>query len=290
MRKWCVIILLSSRVWALPVGNPSEASLLSSGLCWENISDSCYEQICSCPSGYVKPGLYDSTSFRIGFYGDYVFQRNLKMQALKGHGYSYINQSQLFTNAGYLALNFYDRVDLFGTLGASRWNLAGNASAFNAEAGTFEEIYSDPGLSWSVGTRVTLWECTGTALGGEFQYFQFRTPIEYVSNSGFYDIGQDNGMSQYAEWQFGLGISHRFWEHVIPYAAVKWSSARLTLGDAIYENIALSTDAILTRAKTALLWGYAVGLSLTTCDRGALTVEGRFGDESAFYVNGQFRF
>ncbi|MBS0624055.1 MAG: hypothetical protein JSS62_05470 [Verrucomicrobia bacterium] len=273
-------VLASGAAFALPVGNPSEASLLCDGICWEgHCGDVCDPCLTWC----------DAFSVRVGFYGDYVFQRNLKMQNNLSSGtYQNIDQSTIFTNAGYIALNFWDRLDFFATLGASDWSLGGNTSSFNGTAGFWEEVYSAPVFSWSVGTRGTLWECGCTAIGAEFQYFQFRAPIQgVVISPQYFNDATVASTSRYYEWQVGLGISHRI-HCFVPYIAVKWSGAQLQLHNAT--NTGTNSASILTKAKTAHLWGYAVGVSLIDCEKAAITGEVRLGDESAAYINGQVRF
>ncbi len=80
MKKWifCSLCLLSSgAVYALPVGNPAEASLLTNGIFFSpgvncNPCDPCFS-------------WFDIWSLKLGFYGDYVFNRHLK---IRGEGLS----------------------------------------------------------------------------------------------------------------------------------------------------------------------------------------------------------
>jgi len=273
-------VLAGGTVMALPVGNPSEASLLRDGILWEG---QCHD-VCD-PCG----GWMDAISFRLGFYGDYVFQRNLKMRSTQSSskGYHYLDDTELFTNAGYLALNLWDKVDFFGTLGATNLFFIGNSGALNGPDYGVVKVSLNPGLSWSAGVRATLWECGCTAFGGEFQYFQFRSTIDYIGVDGGITPSAGSNAAKYAEWQFGLGISHRI-NFMVPYIAVKWSSAQLSFGN--YTVPDSSSRLTLNSAKSALLWGYAVGVSLINCERAAITGEARFGDESAAYINGQVRF
>jgi len=274
-------VLASGAAFALPVGNPSEASLLCDGICWEgHCGDVCDPCLTWC----------DAFSVRIGFYGDYVFQRNLKMQnANSSSSYQDIDASTIFTNAGYFALNFWDRLDFFVTLGASDWSLISNTDSFNAIGGGFEGVFSAPVFSWSVGTRGTIWECGCTAIGAEFQYFQFRAPVQAVTPGGAYFNDVAGPSSRYYEWQVGLGISHRI-HCFVPYIAVKWSGAKLQMHNLTNTSTSPAYHSVLTTAKTAHLWGYAVGVSLIDCEKAAITGEVRLGDESAAYINGQVRF
>lgn len=261
--------------YALPVGNPSEASLLSDGIFWcggdVDVCDPCMNWC-------------DSWSLRIGFYGDYVFNRHMKNAAGPTADTEVV---QLTTNAGYLALNFLDRFDIFSTLGATNYSIDTSLFNFTLGAGSNNnrfEVESDTRFSWSVGARATLWECGCTALGIEGQYFSARPHVKKIYDSFQVSVAP-NTNSHYREWQVGLGISHRI-NMLVPYVAVKWSSARLFMNNEIPTG---STFELFTQ-KNQKHWGYAVGCSLIACERASLNIEGRFADEKAVAVNGQIRF
>lgn len=272
-------ILSCGLAYALPVGNPSEASLLCDGLFWEG--SCCDRGDCCDPCA----SWCDAISFRFGYYGDFVFNRHFKRDS--GQPRRNIDHTHIVTNAGYLALNFCDRVDIFGTLGATRLRLDTNAVVFNGEfdRGNRFELETDSHFSWSVGARGTIWECGCTSLGIEGQYFQFRPNIQRVT-VGATDSAYpgDDSKFRFQEWQVGFGISHRI-NILVPYAAVKWSRARI---GHIKEDddVVFSFDPLKTRNG----WGYAIGVSLVDCEKMALTAEGRWGDERALYINGQIRF
>lgn len=201
----------SASVQALPVGNPSEASSLIDGIFWEGAAgDPCDPCATWC----------DSVSLRAGFYGDYVFNRMLETNvnktttipdvyaanAVGTAGKQYPNaafgqdllESEFFTNAGYLALNLWDRFDLFGTLGSSEGRIKGTSATFNL-AGTHDvftagttlvsdainngsvEIFTSSDFSWSVGARGSLWECGCATLGAEFQYAKGEPTVKELS-------------------------------------------------------------------------------------------------------------
>ncbi|WP_100934448.1 porin [Candidatus Chlamydia corallus] len=201
---------------ALPVGNPSDPSLLIDGTIWEGTTgDPCDPCATWC----------DAISLRAGFYGDYVFDRILKVDAPKmfsmgaqptgsvatnyttaadrpNPAYNkHLHDAEWFTNAGFLALNIWDRFDLFCTLGASNGYIKGNSRAFNlvgligvagSSIGATElpnvslgncvvELYTDTTFSWSVGARGALWECGCATLGAEFQYAQSKPKVEELN-------------------------------------------------------------------------------------------------------------
>lgn len=243
--------LTSAALQALPLGNPSEASLLIDGVLWEGVAtDPCDPCATWC----------DAISVRLGFYGDYVFNRFFKTSLPEVNGKEQVDnvaynkkmtKSEVFTNAGYLALNIWDRFDVFGTLGATGLHIAGPSTAFNLE-GTLNgadskvtnplsignscvKLDGKHGFSWSVGVRGSLWECGCAALGGEAQYMGARpniNTIEVLSNTNPCVIQGDNLKAKYSEWQVGLGISYRI-NLLTPYIGIKWSKANVDFDNKI---------------------------------------------------------
>lgn len=277
-------ILTCGAAYALPVGNPSEASLLCDGLVWEG----------HCGSDPCDPCLTwcDAFSLRVGFYGDYVFNRHMRTR----HGprpRAQIENFEIWTNAAYLAANFWDRFDIFATLGTTSIDLSTNISAFAPipvfVVGERIDIVTDSRFSWSVGGRGTIWECGCTALGIEGQYFRTRPNITRISVADVFSFYPNDFETTYSEWQVGLGLSHRI-NMFVPYVAVKWSGSKWD-SNSDFETITFGGGTVTTTDfKNKKHWGYAVGVSLIDCEKAMLTVEGRFADEKAVYVNGQIRF
>ncbi|WP_201456539.1 porin [Chlamydia sp. 17-3921] len=226
-----VFVAGSASLHALPVGNPAEPSLLIDGTIWEGVTgDPCDPCATWC----------DAISLRTGFYGDYVFDRVLKTDVAKtfsmgaaptGNTESnfttsterpnpaynkHLHDAELFTNAGYIALNIWDRFDVFCTLGATSGYIKGNSESFNmigligVAGGTIGatelpnvtitngivELYTDTTFSWSVGARGALWECGCATLGAEFQYAQSKPRIQelnVLSNAARFTIHRPQG-------------------------------------------------------------------------------------------------
>ena len=276
-----ICLLACGAAFALPVGNPSDASLLCDGLIWEgHCGDPCDPCLTWC----------DSWAFRVGFYGDYVFNRHMEVD-YDGLNDPDVEHVEIYTNAGFIALNFYDRFDIFATLGATNLRIETNNSAFQAAGSTVTindrfVLETQTDFSWSLGLRATIWECGCTSLGAEAQYFYTNPDISYV-DVAYTDGNYPDGMldAKYREWQIGVGVSHRI-NMFVPYAAVKWGHAKLDLDDAVLTNPTVTLHDLDTKKD----WGYAIGVSLVDCEKASLTVEGRFASEKALHVNGQIRF
>lgn len=279
-------LFVNSIGFALPVANPSEPSLLTEGFLFNN-------DICCCNDPSIC--FSDAFSFRLGFYGDYVYNRHMKI----GHSDDDIESSknnirhfEIFTNAGYLALNISHRFDLFGTLGTSTLNWQTNANNLGLVAATNQtlSVQSETNFSWSIGARATLleWECS--TIGLEGQYFSFKPNtkrITYADSESLYP-DETSDHHSYSEWQLGVGLSHRI-AMFVPYVAIRYGKAHYDQDNEPL-NLPLAGNFILPDFKDRNDFGYALGTSLVDCDRALVTVEGRFIGEKALYVNGQFRF
>ena len=225
----------ASSLQALPVGNPAEPSLMIDGILWEGFGgDPCDPCTTWC----------DAVSLRLGYYGDYVFDRVLKTDVAKefemgaapakadgvldadpkqptsrpnpAYG-KHFQDAEMFTNAAFMALNIWDRFDVFCTLGATNGYLKGNSAAFNlvglfglnqaADVNAADlpnvsltqavvELYTDTAFAWSVGARAALWECGCATLGASFQYAQSKPKVEELNvlcNAAEFTINKPQG-------------------------------------------------------------------------------------------------
>ncbi|MFZ0565942.1 MAG: hypothetical protein WAM28_07145 [Chlamydiales bacterium] len=281
-------------IYALPVGNPTEASLFLNGAwCESTACDPCDPCFSWC----------DAWSFRIGFYGDYVFNRHLEV---KHHNEDNdagddIQTTTLFTNAGYLVLNFCDRLDIFATLGSTHLHIRTDDLSWDPISLLIPQSQSEldfvSNFSWSIGARATLLQCGCFGVGIEGQYFGFNPKLNYFLDydDGNFTYLDEAKRTHYREWQVGLGAAYRFATScptiaLIPYMAVKWAGCHLDMNDFVFVDELDDTVYTLNDLRSKKLWGYALGLTFTLCDMAGVTVEGRWGDEKALYVNGQFRF
>lgn len=260
-------LLISGSAFALPIGNPWEASLMRDGIFWEGNGAPCWN-------------LCNAWSVRLGFYGDYVFHQDMENIAQKGH--PHLHDFEFYTNAGYLALNLWDRIDLFGTLGATRASIQTNLSAVGGTSNRRLFLESDTSFSWSIGGRATIWEYGCFGIGAEGQYFRSLLNRNFTKIENEAPIYADGVETTFREWQFGFGGAYRInisscLTALIPYAGVKWSRTRLT------PNIG-------GEIRSSCYFGFAVGATLLGCNKGSITVEGRFLNQKAVYVNGQVRF
>lgn len=268
-------LMTCGAAYALPLGNPSEASLLCDGLFYEG---PCYD-FCE-----VGVGWCDALSFRLGYYGDFVFDRHLEVDdASVGDD---IENTEMFTNAAIIVANVFDKIDLFTTFGATNFYINSNAATFGVVGTRRFELESETEFSWSVGLRGTVYECGCTSFGVEGQYFYTKPHITRVTTGDNESIYPGNNINfTYREWQLGFGMSHRVW-NLVPYIGAKISGVKVDFGNAQFEE----TGTFLHDLHNRFLGGYVLGVSLVDCEKMALTVEGRFPDEKAVHARGEIRF
>jgi major outer membrane protein len=287
MSSFILILLIPMTACALPIGNPWEASIHCDGIFWK--SDRCQKK------EEKSLSLCDAWVIRLGYYGDFVFDRHLQIDTRESH--AQIHEANLRTNAWYFALNFWDKLDFFGTLGTSHLSIQSSLSSFGVFDATVDYLTldTDTYLSWSLGIRGTLWQWRCLGLGAEFQYFETRPHLNSASIAGvdvFYF--NNNDRLKYREWQVGLGISYRVniascFTALIPYAGVKWGRCKLDMDNIILPIIIGQGLPTLFNQENDRDWGFAVGLTLLGCSKASITAEARFIAEKAFYINGQIR-
>jgi len=275
----CVIILLSwSAIEALPIGNPVSSELYTRGIWWAGGNcDPCDPCFSWC----------EAWSLRLGFYGDSVFHRHMETRSDKE-----IDTTKLYTNAGFLALNLCERVDIFSTLGATKISFRGNGAAF----GFADEvrIFFRPKFSWSLGARAALWNCHCLGVGIEGQYFRTEPDFDrIVSMTDAETVYIYHRSASYREWQAGIACSYDLATccptiGFVPYVGLKWSCAKLDMGSVVASFTA--EDLAMENLETKKHLGYAAGATLTLCESVGITVEGRFADEKAVHVNAEMRF
>lgn len=271
-------LITCGQVHALPLGNPGQASLLCKGLFLEGSCDL---------DPYEWETWCDAVSARAGYYGDFVFNRH--MEVTPSWSGKRIEHMKITTQAGYLAANIYDTLDIFSTFGSTRLTINTNASAFGIDDGSRLELVSNNHFSWSVGLRGTIFQRGNTYYGIEAQYLYARPDLRRATLADTVsDFPVHDAHLKYWEWQVGLGIAQKI-NNIVPYFGAKYSRAKLNVNDMhlLFDD---GTTLILHNLDSKFNGGFVFGVSLVDCKNMSLSVEYRFPDERAFYVDGQIRF
>ena len=261
MKKLLVLFagLTLSSLYASPVLSPNAASIHTDGVFF------CDD--CSC------------WSLRAGFRGDYVFDRKLST-----------NQSSqltmechsIFANEAVLTFNLWDRLDIYGLVGAATQSLV-TSFQIPGRGGINVESSTSAKTIWGVGARATILEhnfnCYGTSyLGADINYENIGS--SYANTAIFNGAPSPlptGPMVTYEELQVSVQVGHRI-SILTPYIGAKWSNARAVCQE------------IYGAANHKNHWGYAVGVLLIDAGRMSVTAEARFIDEKAMTIMGEFRF
>ncbi len=256
--------------FAAPVGNPAAPMQYTDGVFF------CDD--CSC------------WSLRAGYRGDFVFDRKLE-SGRTGFGSGTIDTYSLYTNAGVLTLNLWDRLDIYGVWGATSQDLS---TKLQDTAGTasYDEINFETKSIWAVGAKAVLWcwnwgcNCGTTTLGADANYESVSSANAqtWVKNGAVSTHAtRTTAATRYKEWQVSLGLAHRV-ALLTPYVAVKWSSAHANAGGRF------NATSELPGLKSQRHWGWALGTTLVDAGRMTVSGEARFVDEKAATVTAEFRF
>ncbi|MFN0065028.1 MAG: hypothetical protein ACKVOH_02190 [Chlamydiales bacterium] len=283
MKKIFFYFFISAHLFGLPLNNPKIASLAGEGIFFDSF-------------GYTPPNCWDMLSVRTGYYGDFTF--NNYMQLAKDNGS--IRCTQIYTNGGEIDVNLWNRVEVYGVLGATKILIHSTLKHFLPE---FSEDFSpsinfdiqgESAFSWSVGARGTIWECGRFAIGAEGQYFATNPDINFLRDDyGGCSTYVDGESLSYRSWQGALGITYLIpfgsCCDFYPYLGGVYEGARLKMGDYRRELSALNESVQLLDLKKERNWGYVIGSTLLGGERVIVTAEGRFAYETAFFFSVQMR-
>lgn len=275
-------MIAGSALYAAPVLNPAEPALVTDGVFF--CDDDCW-------------GL------KVGYRGNFVFDKHFH----KAKGGTAVFPNRLddfnyYSNSGVLTLNLWDRLDLYGFVGAASAFAQGEGFSNNATARNYYgQFQSKTNTNWGVGAKVVLWEscwgnCGTTYLGLDANYERLNTSrLRWASANGedpvFGDFTNSLGTLGlgYYETQVSLGLAHRIW-NMVPYIAVKWSNGGILSRNYSYTVGEDNYEITLPGAHASNHWGYAIGVTLVDACRFTVTAEARFCDETGASVAAEFKF
>lgn len=289
-------VLTCGALQALPAGNPADSSLYTNSF-W--FGDSCCDPCDPCDSFDLCGDWCDWSNWcgwfdlRLGFYGDYVFNRHLEAKGNNGTNNSGdIQTTTLFTNAGLIVLNFCDWIDAFATVGVTNFHIRTENSVWTDVSPVMSELGFSPTMSYSGGLRATIWQCDCFYVGAMGQYFYSSTDLDWylAYDTGALTYFNENRSANYQEWQVAIGMAYRFENCAnfafIPYANVEVSGVNWNLR----KTFTATQTQTLQSLQEKKVVGWSLGLTALLCDLIGVTVEGRWANEKAVHVNGQLSF
>lgn len=274
------MIILSSVGWALPIGNPAEATLYQKGVFF----DPCSVNPCN-PLFMFVGGL----DVRVGYYGDFTWNRKVE-EILFGDAENAYAKTQMQTNAAYTVINIYNWMDVFATFGVSSIQVLRTAKETNTRGIAF----FSPAFSWSVGTHATLYRNGPLYLGGMGQYFRTQPDLDSYFNlgTGLHTFFNNTNPTVWEEWQIGFGaaldLKNSLGTSLVPYAAIKISQGKFILRSFQFIHDGISHQ--LPNLEPPDYFGWAFGCTFLNQEAIGVTVEARFMTETAIFILGQLRF
>jgi len=255
------ILFLFSPIKGSPIliGNPAQPGLQNGGIIRETPS---------------------SWSFRISYFGDYVYNQRFHDEFPICASEETPSQIKFWTQAGMLTFNFRDSIDLYGIVGGLQLQLD-------------EEILTKQQLAWGVGGKIVFYHEGKFRAGCDIKYFQSnQTPSFFQCDHSAYNVTSNFSLS-YSELQAALGLSYRT-KYFSPYASATYLIAKLSpSSNAVYlrfpmvnMEIAVPTKSVIASRK----FGLALGATLIDKRKASLAVEWRAFNQNSIDVTGEVRF
>ncbi len=237
MRLLLFFLCVSSMAFGLYMGNPAEVQIID--------------------EGFFIPQNYSVTA-KAGYQGDVVFNRRLQTMG-RGH----IDTCKIRMNQGVLILNYLDRVELYGSMGAINCHFSKRKEDEREKFRTHDH--------WTVGggLRFVLaqWGNTGIGMDGKIQYG--KPPFESHSR----------GHLAYHEWQASFAAFHTI-DLFTPYLGLKFSDVHADV-NGIKKEFEMTN-----RCR----WGIALGCTLSQGKKIDLNVEVQLFDEEGVTFGGNLKF
>ncbi len=249
-------LIFSINVFALYNGNPSSPGIMEEGFL------------------LTKEG---NVTASIGYRGDYCLDRRMRVSSKFSGDFE---RFQYTLQQGVLALDFFDRVDVYGSLGAMR------IEALQRPMEGFKNEYETGcRFTWGIGGTALVYQFgNGTAIGIDGKYQRATPNLDWIGVNGF-AFGELSGAQiQYSEWQIGLGLSYPI-DMFVPYISLKYSNAKADFSS-IPPGLLPATN---FDAKSRYNFGLALGTTITSRRFFSLNVEVRVIDEEAISIAGTIK-
>lgn len=257
MKRWLFLLLLSPKLFALYMGNPSAPEIVNEGFFF-------------CPENWL--------AVKAGYQRDWVFDRNMRaVSKVAGR----MDDFDFIADQGVLTINLIDRIELFGAAGAACFH-----ASHCPRPGVRHEYKTQDQFTWGVGLRGTFASWKGASFGINGAYQRAHPTMKWVTVNGAPVSLSDGAKLSYAEWQVGLGVSYQI-DSFIPYIGAKYSNAAARFKH-LPEGL-LSTGRYF-KAKNRRKFGMAVGTTLSNGDRFSSTIEVRLIDEQSITLAAEVKF
>jgi len=249
MIKRCLFLLfLTPQLFSLYMGNPSSPEIIREGFFF------CRENWLSVQGGYQR---------------DWVFDRSMKTVSKISNR---LDDFGFITDQGILTLNLIDRIELYGSGGATRFH-----SAHRPKAGVYYQYETYDQLIWGLGFRAMIASWKGACLGFGGAYQRSGPEMKSIIFNGTPLSPLKKTKLSYDEWQLAFGLSYQI-DIFIPYIGVRYSNARAQFKHLPLEALNGIKD---FKVKNRVKFGMAIGTTLSNSNRFSASVEARLIDEQS---------
>lgn len=253
---------MSSLVSALPLDNPGLPALYSRG-CFNGTFEEFY-------------------SWRNGFYGDYVYNQCIQAKNSDLGTKEALPYFSVSMQGAQFILNYADMLDVYALFGSAdfRFELPRGTTTVQVN----DNFFASGGARFCKRFGRWIAGIEGQYLHSRLENYQFFQ----LTNAEIHHVSTSDSNGIFRTYQGGLGLTYEVVGEAgvvfSPYIGLKFTGA---LGHFQFKNNAESLKYKFRSDKSV---GYVVGATTLLCHAIGVTVEGRFGDENALYVNGQLRF
>ncbi|QVL57749.1 MAG: hypothetical protein KFB93_01350 [Simkaniaceae bacterium] len=257
MKKWFFLLLLSPKLFALYMGNPSAPEIVDEGFFF------CKENWFAVKAGYQR---------------DWVFDRNMKaVSKISGR----MDDFDFISDQGVLTINLIDRIELYGSAGAARFH-----AIHRPRAGVRHEYETHDQFTWGLGARGAFATWKGASFGVDAVYQRAHPTMKWMTVNGAPVTPRPGSKLTYYEWQVGFGASYQI-DLFIPYIGAKYSNA-----GARFKNLpsGFLPSGRYFKTKNRRKFGMVVGTTLSNGNRFAATVEARLIDEQSITLAAEVKF
>lgn len=220
---------------------------------------------------------------RAGYQHDQVFNRNLK--AGKGADGKISKVYQLY-DQGVATFNFWDRAEVFGSLGAMSIFMNDRQKIKGSHVQI--ELQSKYQFTWGAGVRgaVINWKDTTLGVSGSFQYCS--PDVEWNTIEGASAPKAEK--FRYAEWQVGVGVSQTI-DLFIPYIGVNYSKVDASIHGIKFNRTKIAPNfPTKFKMRSRRHFGMVLGCDFSAQKYFDLGIEVQLISEQAFTLKADIRF
>ena len=247
--------------FAAPIGNPATPKMLDVGF-------------------FIPKEVW--VNIRSGYLGDFVFYGPMQQKFSNNQS---VDKYTQMVNSGSITLNVLERLDLYGTVGATDLNYAWRFQSL-ADLTKFVQAQTESSLQWSIGMRALLYSYKKFDLGIGASYAQSSPSLRYLTINGA-NVPLQGSSVNFEAWQASAAFSYSI-DIFTPYIGANYLHVQNKI---FVENVAIANQGNMhNEIENQIPVGLYLGCTLSSSKYFFLNLEARLISEEAVSVSGEFRF